>query len=223
PMITPGTCSTPDHVGTAPSDAIVLFDGKDLSQWTQYPKKSSVAHEPRWKVENGYVEIVPGTGGLVSKDKFGDAQFHIEWASPAKVVGDSQGRGNSGILLMRRYEIQVLDSWNNLTYADGQAAAIYGQWPPMVNASLKPGEWQAYDIVWDAPRFENEKLVKPAFVTVFQNGVLVQNHKELIGDTPHRRVGTYKPHGAEEPLELQDHNMPVRYRNIWVRRIKDPK
>lgn len=217
-MVTPGTCSTQDRPGKAPSDAIVLFDGKDLSHWIQQPKKGPPI-PPTWKVENGYMEVDPHAGDLVSKEKFGDAQFHIEWATPAKVEGESQLRGNSGILIMGRYEIQVLDSWNNITYADGQAAAIYGQWPPMVNASLKPGEWQTYDIAWEAPRFENGKLVKPAYVTVFHNGILVHHHQQLIGDTPHRRVGTYTPHGAEEPLRLQDHHFPVRYRNIWVRRI----
>ncbi|HLJ14472.1 MAG TPA: DUF1080 domain-containing protein [Bryobacteraceae bacterium] len=216
-MVTPGTCSTDDRPGRAPSDAVVLFDGKDLSQWEQQPKQGGPV-APRWKVENGYMEIVPRTGDLVSKEQFGDAQFHIEWASPEKVDGDSQWRGNSGVLIMGRYEIQVLDSWNNVTYADGQAAAIYGQWPPMVNASRKPGEWQTYDIAWEAPRFENGKLVKPAYVTVFHNGILVHHHQELIGDTPHRKVGTYTPHG-DGPLRLQDHDTPVRYRNIWVRRI----
>jgi hypothetical protein len=177
------------------------------------------ATAPRWKVEQGYAEIVDGTGSINTKEKFGDVQLHVEWASPAVISGKSQDRGNSGILLMGRYEIQVLDSYDNPTYADGQAASIYGQYPPLVNASRKPGEWQTYDIVFEAPRFDGQKLVKPAFATVFQNGVLVQNHAQLIGDTPHAKVGTYKPHDPEESLQLQDHHCAVRYRNIWIRRL----
>jgi hypothetical protein len=203
-VVTPGTAP-----GSPPSDAIVLFDGKDLSKWLP----------SRWKVENGYVEAGGGSGDLVSKEKFGNAQLHVEWASPAEITGDSQWRGNSGVLLMHRYEIQVLDSYNNRTYADGQAAAIYGQWPPLVNASRPPGQWQTYDIVWEAPRFEGAKLAKPAYVTVFHNGVLAHHHQEVIGQMAHRIVKPYEPHQPEEPLALQDHDTPVRYRNIWVRRL----
>jgi hypothetical protein len=202
-VVTPGT------QGSAPSDAVVLFDGKDLAHWT--PAK--------WKVENGYMEVVPHAGDLISKEKFGDAQLHIEWAAPAQVKGDSQGRGNSGVFLQSRYEVQVLDSFDNPTYADGQAGAIYGQWPPLVNASRKPGEWQTYDIVFEAPRFEGEKLVKPAFITVFHNGILVHNHREAMGPTMHRELAKYVPQPAEDSLKLQDHGNPVRYRNIWIRRI----
>lgn len=203
--------------GGPPSDAIVLFDGKDLSQWLQNFK--GTVREPQWKVENGYMEIVGRTGTIFTKEKFGDCQLHIEWAAPAEIEGSGQWRGNSGVLLMNRYEIQVLDSFDNPTYADGQAGAIYGQWPPLVNASRKPGEWQSYDIVFEAPRFEGEKLVKPAYVTVFHNGVLVHHRQEIIGRMAHRVVGTYAPHGPEEPLALQDHDTPVRYRNIWIRRL----
>jgi len=135
------------------------------------------------------------------------------------VKGKSQDRGNSGVILMGRYEVQVLDSFDNATYADGQAASIYGQYPPLVNASRKPGEWQMYDIFFEAPRFDGQTLVKPAFVTVVHNGVLVQNHRQVIGDTPHAKLGTYKPHAAEMPLQLQNHHAPVRYRNIWIRRL----
>ena len=211
-LVTPGAESA-----QPPSDAVVLFDGKDLSKWVGQKKGQVVA--PGWKVGHGYMEVVGRSGDLVSKEKFGDAQYHIEWMAPAKICGSSQWRGNSGILLMNHYEIQVLDSYDNPTYADGGAAAIYGQWPPLVNASRKPGEWQTYDIVFEAPLFEGEKLAKPAFVTVIHNGVLVHHHKEIIGRMAHRIVGTYSPHDPEQPLGLQDHDTSVRYRNIWVRRL----
>jgi hypothetical protein len=222
PVVNPGTASTPDQPGRPPSDAAVLFDGKDLSQWLEQGERGGSANPrpARWKVENGYLEVVPKTGSIISKEKFGDCQIHVEWASPKEVKSSSQGRGNSGVLIMSRYEIQVLDSYENVTYADGQASAVYGQWPPLVNASRPPGEWQTYDIVWEAPRFEGEKLVKPAYVTVFHNGVLVHNHREVLGAVQHRAVAQYKAHGAEEPLLLQNHSNPVRYRNVWVRRLK---
>ncbi|HEV3196636.1 MAG TPA: DUF1080 domain-containing protein, partial [Bryobacteraceae bacterium] len=159
-------------------------------------------------------------GGLYTKQKFGDCQLHVEWSSPTEVRGTSQGRGNSGVLLMSQYEIQVLDMWDNPTYADGQAGAIYGQWPPLMNPARKPGEWNTYDIVFEAPKFEGDRLAKPAFATVFYNGVIVHNRKELMGPMVYRQVAHYTPHGAEEPLMLQDHNNPVRYRNIWIRRLK---
>ncbi len=203
-----------DNPFAPPSDAVVLFDGKDLSKW------AAKTGEPHWKVENGYFEVVPKAGDLISKEKFGDAQYHVEWASPAVVSGNSQGRGNSGFYLMGRYEMQVMDSWDNLTYADGQAGAIYGQWPPLVNASRRPGEWQRYDIILEAPRFEGGKVVKPAYVTLFHNGVLLHHHKEIVGPTTHRDTTPYSPHGLEESIVLQDHDTPVRYRNIWVRRLR---
>jgi len=212
PMVTPGTES-----GRPPSDAIVLFDGADLSRWATYVKGQPI--EPKWKVEHGYMEVVPGAGSIQTREKFGDIQLHLEWASPAEVHGNSQGRGNSGVVLMSRYEIQVLDSYDNPTYADGQAAAIYGQAPPPVNASRKPGEWQTYDIVFEAPQFDGEKLVKPAYVTVFHNGVLMHNRREILGRTPHAKLGTYAAHSPEEPLQLQNHGSPVRFRNIWIRKL----
>jgi hypothetical protein len=220
--VTPATPSTQDRPGRAPSDAVVLFDGVDLSQWVALGKDQNKGKTvaPGWKVENGYMEAVGGTGDLISKEKFGDAQFHVEWSAPPPPCGSSQWRANSGVLLMNRYEIQVLDSYDNPTYADGQAASIYGQYPPLVNASLKPGEWQTYDIVFEAPRFEGGKLVKPAHVTVFHNGVLVHHRQKIIGRMAHRVVGTYAPHSPEEPLGLQDHDTPIRYRNIWARRLK---
>jgi hypothetical protein len=200
------------QVGAAPSDAIVLFSGKDLSAWT--------APKTPWKVESGYVEVVPNAGDLTTKESFGDVQLHVEWAAPAQVRGTSQNRGNSGIFLQGRYEVQVLDSFENPTYADGQAGAIYGQFPPLVNPARKPGEWQAYDIVFEAPRFENERLVRPAYLTVFLNGVLLHHRRELMGPTVHRALPRYTAHPESAPIVLQDHQQPVRYRNIWVRRLE---
>jgi hypothetical protein len=209
--ITPGACNA--EPVKPPSDAEVLFDGTSLDKW------ETKGGAPTWKVENGYVEIVPGKGDMVTKEKFGDIQLHLQWATPSEVSGKSQGRGNSGVKLMTLFEVQVLDSYDNPTYADGQAAAIYGQHPPLVNASCKPGEWQTYDIAFDAPKFEGDKLVKPGYVTVFHNGVLVQDHAEIWGETLNRQVGKYSPIG-DMPLLLQNHNNPDRYRNIWVRRLK---
>ncbi len=210
-QITPG--ATP---GAPPSDAIILFDGKDLSKWAQRSRGRLVA--PRWRVENGYFEVAPRTGDMFTRDKFGDCQLHIEWAAPPVVRGTSQDRGNSGIYFMSRYEIQVLDAWNNPTYADGQAGAIYGQWPPLVSPARKPGEWNTYDIVFEAPRFENGRMVKPPYQTVFYNGVVVHNHKEVLGPSTYRALPRVSPHDPEEPLLLQDHGHRVRYRNIWIRK-----
>ena len=206
-VVTPGA-----QAGAAPSDAIVLFGGKDLSRWT--------AGKQAWKVENGYLEVVPNSGDLRTKERFGDAQLHVEWAAPAEVRGTSQNRGNSGVFLQGRYEVQVLDSFDNPTYADGQAGAIYGQWPPLVNPARKPGEWQAYDVVFEAPRSDGNRLVRPAYLTVFLNGVLLHHRKELMGPTVHRALAKYAPQPAEDSLVLQDHQQPVRYRNIWVRRLR---
>ena len=217
-VITPGTCSTQDQPGRPPSDAIVLFDGKDLSQWQNLTADGKL-QPAAWKVADGYMEVVGGTGSLVTKQKFGDCQLHIEWASPAEVKGNSQGRGNSGVILMGHYEIQVLDTYDNLTYADGGAAAMYGQFPPLVNACRKPGQWQSYDIIFEAPKFDGDKVVKPAYVTVLHNGVVVHNHQAFIGAMVWRQLATYHPHPAEEPLMLQDHGNPVRYRNIWIREL----
>jgi hypothetical protein len=197
PVVTPAAQS-----GGAPSDAIVLFDGKDLSQWQ--------SGRGSWKVAEGYLQVVPGAG---------DVQLHVEWAAPIEIRGNSQNRGNSGIFLQGRYEVQVLDSYQNPTYADGQAGALYGQWPPLANPARKPGEWQTYDIVFEAPRFEAGKLAKPAYATVFLNGVLLHNHKELMGPTVHRALAKYVAQPDEDSLVLQDHQQPVRYRNIWIRRL----
>lgn len=204
--------------GGPPSDAIVLFDGKDLSQWEQRGRDGQVV-PTQWKVGDGWFEVAPQTGDLLTKEKFGDCQVHVEWASPTVIQSTSQGRGNSGVLLMSLYEIQVLDAWNNPTYADGEAGALYGQWPPLVFPARRPGEWNVYDIVFEAPHFDNGRLVKPAYQTVFYNGVVVHNRKELMGPMVYRQVAHYRPHDPEMPLMLQDHHNPVRYRNIWIRRL----
>ncbi len=211
-VVTPGSESSPTIPGQAPSDAMVLFNGSDLSAWV-----ADHGGDAEWKVENGYMEVVPSTGGIHTKDALGDCQLHLEYAAPAVIRGEGQGRGNSGVFLMGIYEIQVLDSFENPTYADGATAGIYGQCPPLVNACRKPGEWQAYDIVWLGPRFDNDTLSRPASVTVFHNGVLVHHNKELIGPTDHRQVRAYEPHPDSAPLGLQDHGDLVRFRNIWYR------
>jgi hypothetical protein len=214
-VVTPGTESTQQAAGRPPSDAVVLFDGRDLSGW-----ESTKGGPAGWKVEKGYMEVAAKTGGIRSKKHFGDCQLHLEWAAPAKVEGESQGRGNSGVFLMGLYEIQVLDCYQNPTYADGSTAAIYGEFPPLVNACRKPGEWQTYDILWVAPRFEGERLASPARATVLHNGIVVHHDTVLTGPTTHRKVLEYKAHPAAGPLELQDHGNPVRYRNIWYRPLK---
>lgn len=200
-----------------PSDAIVLFDGSSLDEWAS-DKDDGPA---RWSIEGDAMRVVPGTGGIHSKKKFGDMQLHIEWASPEEVKGSSQGRGNSGVFLMQRYEIQVLDCYQNPTYPDGTTGAIYGQYPPLVNACTAPGEWNVYDILWQAPVFAGEELVSPACVTVLQNGVVLHNHTELMGPTRHKSAPAYEPHEATGGIGLQDHGDLVRFRNIWVREIKD--
>ncbi len=211
-VVTPGTCSTDAQPGKAPSDATILFDGSNLDAW-----QAEKGGPARWKVENGYLKVVGGSGDIVTKRKFGDYQLHVEFREPVPPRGNSQQRGNSGVFLAGLYEVQVLDSYNNLTYADGQASAIYGQSPPLVNASRPPGEWQTYDIVFVSPRFANGKLSAPGYVTVFHNGVLTQNHTQLLGGTVHHALPTWVPHDVDMPLRLQDHGKPVRFRNIWVR------
>ena len=172
-----------------------------------------------WKVEDGYVEVVPNAGDLRTKDTFGDIQLHVEWAAPAEVRGTSQNRGNSGIFLQGRYEVQVLDSFENPTYADGQAGAIYGQWPPLVNPDAHARRVAVVRHRVRGPRFEEGRLVRPAYLTVFLNGVLLHHRKEAMGPTVHRALAAYAPQPMEDALVLQDHQQPVRYRNIWVRRL----
>ena len=196
-----------------PSDAVVLFGGDDLSQWNNGDK---------WPVKNGIA--FSGKGQIVTKEEFGDCQLHVEWSAPTPIKGSSQGRGNSGIFLMGKYEIQVLDSYGNKTYFDGQAGAIYKQTPPAVNAMRAPGQWNTYDIFWTCPRFEEDGSLKsPAYVTVVHNGILIQNHFELKGDTPFNRPPAYNKHADKGPIALQDHGNPVRFRNIWVREFAPAK
>jgi len=201
-----------------PSDAIVLFDGTSLANW----RSADSTHGPaKWKVADGYMEVVAGTGSIETARGFGDAQLHIEWRAPTPAKGEGQERGNSGVFLMGRYEVQVLDSYQNVTYPDGQASAIYGQYPPLVNASRPPGEWQTYDIVFHAPRFGADgALVSPARMTVLHNNVLVHDNVILTGPTGHHVRPPYAVHPDELPISLQDHGNPVRYRNIWIRPLR---
>jgi hypothetical protein len=213
-VVTPGAVP-----GATPSDAIVLFDGKSLDGWR--PQTTP------WPIRDGAATSTPraegsGENALISKQSFGDVQFHLEFRSPNPPEKSSQDRGNSGISFMERYEIQVLDAYNNATYADGTVGAIYGWKPPLVNPSRPPGEWQSYDIVFERPRFgPSGELLRPAYATVFLNGVLVQNRQAWLGPTVWRRVGKYEPHGDAAPIRLQDHNSPVSFRNIWVRRLPE--
>jgi Domain of Unknown Function (DUF1080) len=203
----------------APADAVVLFDGKDLSHWRSQKEKGGPA---TWKVVDGAFEVVKSTGGIETARPFGDCQLHIEWASPSPAVGSDQDRGNSGVFFMGIYELQVLDSYQAATYPDGQAGALYGQFPPLVNVSRAPGEWNEYDVVFRAPRFDEDgKLLKPARVTAFQNGVLIQDARELLGPTTNKVRTPYRAHADKLPLSLQDHGHPVRFRNVWIRELAE--
>lgn len=208
-VVTPGTSAN-----TAPGDAIVLFDGTNLAQW-----EAEKGGAPGWEVKDGAATVVKGAGGIKTKQTFEDFQLHIEWRTPSEVVGESQGRGNSGIFMMGLYELQVLDNYNNRTYSNGQAGSFYKQRIPLVNVCKKPGEWQTYDVIWTAPRFNADGSLKsPARATVLQNGVLVQNNVELDGPTLYIGKPSYKQHGPG-PIALQDHGNPVSYRNIWIRTL----
>jgi hypothetical protein len=213
-VLTPGAVP-----GAPPSDAVVLFDGKSLDAWQ--PQTTP------WTVKDGAATSVPRAGGggenaLVSKQSFGDVQLHLEFRSPNPPTKTSQDRGNSGIWFMQRYEIQILDGYNNPTYADGTVGAIYGWKPPLVNPSRRPGEWQSYDVVFERPHFGADgKLLRPAYITAFLNGVLVQNRQPWLGGTIWRKVGTYEAHADTAPIQLQDHNSPVSFRNIWVRPLPE--
>jgi hypothetical protein len=210
PVVTPGKTSM-----DAPSDAIILFNGKDFSAW-----KANKGTDIQWTIQDGAMTVKAGTGGITTKQGFGDCQLHIEWRTPAVVSGTGQGRGNSGIFLMGKYELQVLDNYNNRTYSNGQAGSIYKQTPPAVNACRPPGEWQTYDIIFIAPRFyEDGRVQTPARITVIHNGVLVQNNTTIWGGTEYRGVPEYKKHGLKEPISLQDHDNPTSFRNIWIREL----
>ena len=217
-VVDPGAASTQAVAGKPPSDAIVLFNGKDLSNW------ESVKGGPaEWKVEKGDFATVPGKGDIRTKQGFGDCQLHVEWSAPNPPHGQDQDRGNSGVYLQSSYEIQVLDSYQSKTYPDGQAAALYGQYAPLVNACRPPGQWQSYDIVFHGPRFDAAgKLTRAATVTVFHNGVLVQDHVTVVGRTDGDHQA-YQQTPTKLPLKLQDHNHPVRFRNIWIREIPEPQ
>jgi hypothetical protein len=207
-VVTPGEGTAP------PSDAIVLFDGTNLDNW-----ENMKGEKAEWIVSDGAMTTVKGTGAIRSKVVYGDCQLHIEWRTPSEVKGKGQGRGNSGVFLQGIYEVQVLDSYENRTYSNGQAASIYKQNMPLVNACKPPGEWQTYDIIYRAPIFDDDgKLASPAYITVIQNGILVQNHYQIKGDTPYIGLPKYEAHG-EGPLMLQDHSNPVSFRNIWLRKL----
>ena len=199
-----------------PADATVLFDGTSLDGWLNSKPNKPVA----WKIIDNFMEVTPKSGTLRTKEHFGDFQLHLEFATPAEVKGASQGRGNSGVIIYGLYEVQLLDSYNNKSYADGQCGAMYGQFPPLRNAAKKPGEWQTYDIIFETARWKDGKLAKKANVTVLHNGVLLHHRKEFIGTVKHKKVGTYaKPHEPKGPIVLQDHGNPMRFRNIWIRPI----
>jgi len=216
PVVDSGMASTQPQAGKPPSDAIILFNGKDLSNW-----ESEKGGPAEWKVEKGYFATVPGKGDIRTKQAFGDCQLHVEWSAPNPPHGEDQDRGNSGVYLQSNYEIQVLDSFQSKTYPDGQAAALYGQYAPLVNACRPPGQWQTYDVVFHGPRFDAAgKLTRAATITVFHNGVLVQDHVTVLGRTD----GEHEPYEktpTKLPLKLQDHNHPVRFRNVWIREIPE--
>ncbi len=215
-VVTPGTGSSGGQGDSPPSDAVVLFDGTSLSGWESLDGSAA-----GWKLSGGYMETANSAGNIRTKSGFGDCQLHLEWAAPLQVEGDSQGRGNSGVFMMGIYEIQVLDCYDNPTYADGSTAAIYGQSPPLVNACRKPGEWQTYDIIWLGPRFEGSELSRLAHATVLFNGIVVHHNREVLGKTGHKILPVYAPHPETGPLMLQDHHNPVRFRNIWYRPLAD--
>lgn len=213
-MVTPGKSDS-----LPPSDAIVLFDGTDLSNWCHRGGADEL-FEPEWKIVDGCLEVEPRSGSLYTIESYASCQLHIEWMIPEGTTGVGQGRGNSGIKLMERFEVQVLESFGSKTYADGQAGAIYGQYPPLVNAVRQPGQWQSYDIFFQAPKFEDERLVRPAAMTVVHNGVLVQMHRVLPGPTGAREP-KYSPLQPAAPIMLQDHGNKIRFRNIWLRSLPD--
>ncbi len=219
PRVEPGTPSTQAQPGKPPSDAIVLFDGTaaSLAKWESDTKPGTPPEPSKWIVKDGAMECVPKSGYIRTKEQFGDCHLHVEWSAPVKVQGDSQGRGNSGIFLMGLAEVQVLDNYDNPTYADGFAASVYGIAPPLANALRPPGEYQSIDIVFRRPLYRDGKLIDPGYITVFCNGVLVQDHTPLEGPGGHMKRSVARPFPDRGPLKLQDHGNPVRFRNIWYR------
>ncbi len=211
-VVEPGAVPSPEPV-KPPSDAVVLFDGTNFDQWV------GDKGAPTWKLEDGAMTAVPGQGGIRTKQKFGDCQLHIEWRAPNPPRGQGQDRGNSGVFLLNRYEIQVLDCYQAQTYADGTTGALYGVWPPLVNACRKPGEWNTYDIIFTGPRFKENQLETPAYVTVLLNGIVLHNHQAELGPTVWRAVAKYSPQPSEDVIALQEHGHPVSFRNIWVRKL----
>ena len=212
PKVTPGEGSAP------PSDAIVLFDGTDFSHWVSAQDSGAVA----WTLDSAArcMTVKAGTGAIRTRQGFGSMQLHLEFRPPAEVQGEGQGRGNSGVFLMGRYELQILDSYESRTYSNGQAGSIYKQYAPLVNASRGPGQWQRYDIIFMAPVWgESGRILRPATVTALHNGVLIQNDVALLGPTQYRGQAAYQPHAGELPLRLQDHGNPTSFRNIWVRKL----
>jgi len=215
PVRDPGP-GTEKEFAKPPSDAVLLFNGSDLSEWERRPgaREQPPVMEPKWKVGDGYFEVVPNSGNIYSKEKFADCRIHVEWATPTqfKPTAHGQNRGNSGVFLPGHQELQILDSFENETYADGQAAAVYSKYPPMVNVCRRPGEWQSYDITLEQPLFDsNRKMTKPCTVTVIHNGILVQDHVPIGGAATSGSIG------------LQDHYTPVRYRNVWLQKLTPPQ
>jgi hypothetical protein len=211
-VLDPGPAGPPVAM---PTGAVVLFDGKDLSAWTD-----AKGNPARWKVGDGSMEVLPGSGSIRTKQGLGDCHLHVEWAAPAVVKGDGQNRGNSGVFLMNLYEVQVLDTYNNATYADGSAGSVYGQYPPLFNVCRKPGEWQTYDIIFLRPLFDKDgKVTRPARMTVIHNGIVVQSYVTLTGPTANKARPPYKAHADKLPVSLQDHGCLVRFRNIWAKEI----
>lgn len=214
--VTPGEASCGDRAGTAPSDAVVLFDGRDLSKWR------SGSGDAKWEVVDGAMRVRPGSGDLSTRESFGDCQLHLEWMVPKTLTPSGQAGANSGVFLMNQYEVQILQSFGNKTYPDGMAGALYGQYPPMVNACRPQGEWNTYSIIFRAPRFDgNGNLRAPATTTVLLNGVLVQDEAEILGSTAHMARAAYRAHPDRLPIRLQDHGDAILFRNIWVRPLPE--
>lgn len=215
PIVEPGPLSSMPAIAP-PSDATVLFDGSSMDAFVSTRDPSQACP---WSIEEGSLAVVPGTGDIQTKDSWQDVQLHVEWRAPTEITGEGQGRGNSGVFLMGLYEVQVLDNYQNPTYADGLAGALYGQKPPLVNACCKPGDWHIFDILWQAPRFSAGQVVSPARISVIHNGVAVQVHQPLLGPTQWKHAPGYVEHAAQGPIKLQDHGDLIRFRNIWVREI----